>query len=310
MVAGSRTTRQAGTVATVAGWTTPIPFAAESNTQPSRFFNIVNPIREWLEKAWFEKSREGEPRISVEAFGEHALQFSELEKSLAVAAHFTRTVADALAEAEDQHGTLQEGVGFSLTKEAKQIWLAYQDSVAKTHEGKAPVLQALLLRIADIAVGKIAACFHVIRFLGRNDERVVSAEEMVQAMKIGDILLDHALETWESTLQKRQAEQAEKVLDLVRREGWTVFSAGDCAHFLKGRLFPSIEPLNETLDILVEHGYIRPLSLKGKNGRSMVRYELNPVLVQGRMDTRISKVCDKGRRLCPSGSCRKLQARG
>ena len=323
MVAGSHATRKAGTVATVAGWIQavpqtqwPIPLGAEPSITPTI---LLNAIMMWLTE---NRARQVSPKIdeknmgsSAKAFREYALQLSKLESCFTLAGIITRTTAEELIEPRDEHKAQQTGKGiwYYVSKEAVRVLLAFQKTAAEVYKESgidAPLLQTLVTRIADTVVKKIAVCLHRIQCSDQDDERTLSVEEMEDATNIGGYLLDHVMETWKCALQKSQVENARKVLDLVRRKGWSVFSAGECIRSLKGRHIPNVEVLNKALEVLMEHGYIRSLSLRGKNGRSMVRYELNPVFVQGRMDTRTSKVCDKGRRLCPSGSCRKLQARG
>ena len=80
--------------------------------------------------------------------------------------------------------------------------------------------------------------------------------------------------------QDTPEETARKVLGLVTRKSWSVFSARDCYQLLKGQPpFRTMKPLKEALETLIERGYIRTVSVKGRNGRAMKRYELNPALV-------------------------------
>ena len=105
---------------------------------------------------------------------------------------------------------------------------------------------------------------------------------MARALELGDVLIKHAQEAW-SKLKKAQSEAPEKVLALVLRKGWTVFSARDCYQSLRRQLpFYSMKPVNRAIASLMEYGCIRPISMKGKNGRAMVRYELNPAPQQSR----------------------------
>ena len=102
---------------------------------------------------------------------------------------------------------------------------------------------------------------------------------MEQALALGDLLFEHAKAAFGLMLQASPAEAAGKVLDLVTRNSWSVFSARECFQSLRGQaLFRTMKPLNTALEALIEHGYIRTITVKGKRGRAMERFELNPAV--------------------------------
>lgn len=129
--------------------------------------------------------------------------------------------------------------------------------------------------------GEIAMLFHFMSYSCPQNRLVISAEDMARALELGDVLIEHAQEAW-SKLKKAQSEAPRKVLALVLRKGWPVFSARDCYQSLRRQLpFYSMKPMNKALATLMKYGCIHPISMKGKNGRAMVRYELTPAPQQG-----------------------------
>ena len=62
-----------------------------------------------------------------------------------------------------------------------------------------------------------------------------------------------------------------------------------------------MKPLKEALETLIERGYIRTVSAKGKNGRAMKRYELNPAVVIKQEEAQVTAALDRGG-LAPVGT--------
>ena len=118
---------------------------------------------------------------------------------------------------------------------------------------------------------------------------------MAQALALGDLLFEHAKAAFRLMRQDTPEETAKKVLGLVTRKSWSLFSARDCYQLLKGQPpFRTMKPLNEALETLIEHGYIRTVSVKGKNGRAMKRYELNPAVVIKQEEAQATAALDRG----------------
>ena len=178
----------------------------------------------------------------------------------------------------------EEGIALALAKDAEWMWLAYQDKgerLCLENEFNISLREWLALVARDV-MGEIAMLFHFMSYSCPRNRRVISAEDMARALELGDVLIEHAQEAW-SKLKKAQSEAPRKVLALVLRKGWPVFSARDCYQSLRRQLpFYSMKPVNKALATLMEQGCIRPISMKGKNGRAMVRYELTPAPQQGR----------------------------
>ena len=176
----------------------------------------------------------------------------------------------------------EEMATFTLSQGAERMLVVFQDKVTRLcleNEFNVSLREWLALVARDVT-GEIAMLFHFMSYSCPRNRRVISA--MARALELGDVLIEHAQEAW-SKLKKAQSEAPRKVLALVLRKGWPVFSARDCYQSLRRQLpFYSMKPMNKALASLVEYGCIRPISMKGKNGRAMVRYELNPVPQQGR----------------------------
>lgn len=287
-------------------WTNPAPLAMKSDTF------IRENAQEMLDKRICELSRSA-VRAALAEIGEEALvafvgQIYRVEERLRIMAAVSGTATDALTQslrwgryalspagAVDEAEALstitfttkdnpEEGIALALAKDAEWMWLAYQDKVTRLcleNEFNAS-LQDWIIRVARDVMVEIALLFHLMASSDPRNRGVVSADAMARALELGDVLIKHAQEAW-SKLKQSQSKAPEKVLDLVLRKGWTVFSARDCYQSLKRQLpFYSITPVNKALATLMEYGCIRPISMKGKNGRAMVRYELNPAPQQGR----------------------------
>lgn len=311
-------TKESGTEAreaqSVRGWADPAPLATKPDTRSDTL--IRENVWKLIDKRVRELSRDA-LRAMVEN-GKEALlvafagQICRLEERLDAMSAVSSTATDALtdqslrrrccalspaspARTEDETETLstifftsrenpEEGVTFTIAKDAERMWFAYQDKAERIcleNEFHCS-LQKWIVQVARDVMGELAAFFHLMASSNPQNKRIISAEEMAQALELGDLLIEHAQEAW-SKLKKAQSEAPGKILDLVMRKNWTVFSARDCYQSLNRQLpFYSIKPVNKALAILMEYGCIRPISMKGKNGRAMVRYELNPALQQGR----------------------------
>lgn len=173
----------------------------------------------------------------------------------------------------------EEARMLTLSPDAELMWLEFRDKAEMLCEGLDAPMQEWTTAFANETVGRIAALFHLVSCDNPRTDLVVSSEEMEQALALGDLLFEHAKAAFGLILQASPAEAAGKILDLVTRNSWSVFSARECFQSLRGQaLFRTMKPLNEALEALVEHGYIRTITVKGKSGRAMERFELNPAV--------------------------------
>ena len=175
----------------------------------------------------------------------------------------------------------EEARTLTLSRNANLLWRDYQKRADRLCQGLAAPMQEWTTIFASDVVGRIAALFHLVSCDNPRTNLVISADEMAQALSLGDLLFEHAKAAFGLMLQDNPEDVARKVLDAVSSSGWSVFSARECFQSLKGQgCFRTMKPLNTALEALIEHGYIRTISVPGKSGRPMVRYELNPAVVQ------------------------------
>lgn len=175
----------------------------------------------------------------------------------------------------------EEARTLTLSRNADLLWRDYQKRADRLCQGLAAPMQEWTTIFASDVVGRIAALFHLVSCDNPRTNLVISADEMAQALSLGDLLFEHAKAAFALMLQDNPEDSARKVLDAVSSSGWSVFSARECFQSLKGQgCFRTMKPLNTALEALIEHGYIRTISVPGKSGRPMVRYEFNPAVVQ------------------------------
>lgn len=195
-----------------------------------------------------------------------------------------------------------EAVTLTLSSDAELMWLDYQDRAGRRCQGLDAPMQEWTIRFASEVVGRIAALFHLLSCADPKNDRTISSEQMAQALTLGDLLFEHAKAAFRLMRQDTPEETARKVLGLVTRKSWSVFSARDCYQLLKGQPpFRTMKPLKEALETLIERGYIRTVSAKGKNGRAMKRYELNPAVVIKQEEAQATAALDRGG-LAPVGT--------
>lgn len=188
-----------------------------------------------------------------------------------------------------------EAVTLTLSSDAELLWLDYQDRAERLCHDLDASMQEWTIRFASEVVGRIAALFHLISCADPKNDRTISSEQMAQALALGDLLFEHAKAAFRLMRQDTPEETAKKVLGLVTRKSWSLFSARDCYQLLKGQPpFRTMKPLNEALETLIEHGYIRTVSAKGRNGRAMKRYELNPAVVIKQEEAQATAALDRG----------------
>ena len=283
--------------------TNPAPLAMKSDTLSDTF--IRENARNMLDKRIYELSRSA-VRAALAEIGEEALvafvgQICTVEARLRAMAAVSNIATDgltdqslrwecyALSPASVKGETLcillsttkdnpEEIATFNLSQGAERMLVVFQDKVTRLCLEKEfnASLQDWIIRVARDVMVEIAMLFHLMASSDPQNRLVISAEDMARALELGDVLIKHAQEAW-SKLKQSQSKAPRKVLDLVLRKGWTAFSARDCYQSLRRQLlFYSMKPVNKALATLMEYGCIRPISMKGKNGRAMVRYELTP----------------------------------
>ncbi len=127
------------------------------------------------------------------------------------------------------------------------------------------------------AIARIASVMHVARYADSEPwARPVDALDMSNAIRIGEVLIRHALVAFDAMQADPHMDGARAILAWIQREGLQGFTRRDCHAAHKYR-FPQVDNLDGALAILEERGYIRLHSQPVKVGRPSRTYEVNPV---------------------------------
>ena len=123
----------------------------------------------------------------------------------------------------------EEARTLTLSRNADLLWRDYQKRADRLCQGLAAPMQEWTTIFASDVVGRIAALFHLVSCDNPRTNLVISAEEMAQALALGDLLFEHAKAAFALMLQDNPEDSARKVLDAVSSSGWSVFSAGSAS---------------------------------------------------------------------------------
>ena len=130
------------------------------------------------------------------------------------------------------------------------------------------------------AVGRIAGCLHMAQHAGTSDpwEIPVAFETVEHAIQIGRYLIPHAKAAFALMGADPAVEQAKRTLRWIRHRQLTSVSKRDLHQGMRGT-FQRIEELEKPLELLVNHGFIRPQGGQSPEGPGRPRspvYEVNP----------------------------------
>ncbi len=128
------------------------------------------------------------------------------------------------------------------------------------------------------AVARIAAVLHVARYCNETPWNYpVDAESIEPAIRLGEVLAQHALIAFDAMGSDPALDDARAILAWVRRERLTEFTRRD-AHAAHRARFPRANDLDAPLAALEERGHIRrrPQALSPGKGRPSQAYEVNP----------------------------------
>ena len=127
------------------------------------------------------------------------------------------------------------------------------------------------------AIARIAGVMHVSRYAdGEPAARPVDVQDMRNAIRVGEVLIRHALQAFDAMAADPNLDGARAILRWIEREGRATFTRRDCHYDNKSR-FRLAKDLDAALGVLVERCYIRPQTLcapLGK-GRPSKTYEVN-----------------------------------
>jgi len=144
------------------------------------------------------------------------------------------------------------------------------------------------------AVCRIAGIFHGLMTAtsGCPAESQIDTETMLGAIAIGEYLIPHAKAAFFEMGADPAIDSARKILDWVFSEQLSEFARRDAFNALRGAI-QKVTELDDPLQMLVNHGYIREVLVehKGPGRKPSTKYEVNPLwLAQNTQNTHNSHV--------------------
>lgn len=168
----------------------------------------------------------------------------------------------------------------ALTEDARQTLLEFQDWIEPRLHPRTGQLAPVTDWASKLAgaVVRLAGLLHVAHTFTTGYAQPITADTLQAAEQIGRYYLDHALAVYD--LMGRSdpdLDDARAVVDWVRKHGHDTFSRRDALRGLQGR-FATAKDLTAPLDLLTEHGHIRPqpTATNSKGGRPTTTYEVHP----------------------------------
>jgi hypothetical protein len=167
----------------------------------------------------------------------------------------------------------------SISEDARNLWCDFWQEVEVMLSDNAD-----LSHIRDWggklpgAVARIAGIFHCIRHATvQIQDYEVSGVDMDNAVKLGRVLIQHALKVFDAMRLNDDHHNARAVLQSIKREGMKQFTARDCHRHHQSR-FKTRQELDPALNILESAGWIRQKETvpNPKGGRPSIVYEVNP----------------------------------
>jgi len=170
-----------------------------------------------------------------------------------------------------------------LTPDADKVIQGFQERM----EPKLAARGGSLGHIADWAAKltgatvRIAGLLHLAEHLDRGHAKPITADTMRAAVTLGEYFAGHALAVFDRMGANQAAERARTVLDVLKANQWTEVSKRDLMVKLSRAEFPTAADLDAPLNLLEDHGYLRPLPVvrTGTRGRPpSPRYLVHPYL--------------------------------
>jgi hypothetical protein len=173
-----------------------------------------------------------------------------------------------------------------LTPDARQVLLEFQDWLEPRLHPQTGQLAAITDWASKLAgaVVRLAALLHLAHTFTAGYATPITADTMHAAERIGRYYLDHALAVYD--LMGRSdpdLDDAREVLAWITKHGHDTFTRRDALRSLQGRTrFATATDLDPALNILTDHGHIRPKTNDGKpgRGRPSATYEVHPLTLQ------------------------------
>lgn len=177
-------------------------------------------------------------------------------------------------------GENEETVTLNFDADAQKLWTEWA-SEHKERELKASVDDQAVLGKYAALVAKLSLVFHLVEeaaicddFESFHPELVVQQQSLKLAIRWSNFLYSHSVRIRAIGQNSQGSETAKLILERlgqlkspfaprdVQRKGW------------KG--LKTIDDCNAAIKVLTDKGYIAPLNVDGKNGRTANRYEIHP----------------------------------
>jgi hypothetical protein len=125
---------------------------------------------------------------------------------------------------------------------------------------------------------RVAGLLHVMNHIeeGQPWSFKLSGETMQKAIAFGRYCIEHARAAYSLAQLDPVEEGACKLLDWIKTNELYHFSGRDVQRKL--HRFRQSSSLKEPPALLVDHGYLRPVTLSGKDNRTRQEYEVNPAV--------------------------------
>jgi len=135
------------------------------------------------------------------------------------------------------------------------------------------------------AVARMAGLMHCAQFaldlIGPAD-RLIDQDTMRRAVRLGELLTEHALIVFDLMSDNGDLESARKVWRHIQANGITAFTFSEIWHPLRGT-FKTTENIEPAIEMLLDHYLILPAEDKplGRSGRRGRRFVVNPKALEG-----------------------------
>jgi hypothetical protein len=130
------------------------------------------------------------------------------------------------------------------------------------------------------AVARMAGLMHCARWAlepGHPVDRLIDRDTMERAVRLGELLAEHALAVFDLMADGGALEAARKVWGHIQDRRMTRFTFSELWHPLRGT-FKTTADIEPAVDVLLDHNLVMPVEEwpQGKRGRRGRRYIVNP----------------------------------
>jgi hypothetical protein len=167
-----------------------------------------------------------------------------------------------------------------LEREAYQKWIDY----AKTVEIMMSEEMGHLSHITDWAgklpgaIARIAALLHILRYAHQQPwKEKIKTEDMSAAIKIGHVLINHALKVFDLLQQDNALQTARDIYYWIKSRRISCFTQRDCLRQFRRFKKENIRP---ALELLSEKEILRENAQKPNTGRTSILFDVNPFIFE------------------------------